>query len=275
MRELFSYNLLYKVKEDVTEELEPGKKTITTKLVEKPVRVILKEQNRADMSAANSVYQIEWSDAIRKGILPRSLISKKFRESEGILTPNEIKALEEINKIIEDVKDEYQTINSKETKSKEDEDKIQELMEKFSWANEQLASLEEVNESLFQNSAENLAWSKQLMFNILNLSHVEFVPGKIIPYTQGDTLDEKLEYLDKIAADESSDESKEKARLYDEILSINTEFLKLVSTGKVTKEQFPAIRESIEKKEVKIEPPAEEVKKESKIEVIPAEDKIV
>ena len=275
MRELFSYQLFYKKTEDVTEELEPGKKTITTKLVEKPVRVIIKEQNRADLSAANNVFQIEWSDCIRKGILPRSLISKKFRESSGILTENEVKALEEINKIIEDVKEEYQAISAKEVKSSEDEEKIKELMEKFSWANEQLTSLEEVNESLFKNSAENLAWSKQLMFNILNLSYVEFVPGKIVPYVQGETLDEKLENLDKIAADESSDESKEKARLYDEILSINTEFLKLLTTGKITKEQFPAIRESIEKKEVKIEPPAEEVKKESKIEVIPAEDKIV
>lgn len=246
MKILFEYQLKTKVKEDFTEELEPGKKTITTKIVEKPVRVILKEPSRLDITAAQNVYEEEWSSLVRRGILPRSLISKKFRESNGIFTDTEIKALEEVSKTIEEIKSEYKVLLDKENKTKEDEDKIKDLVDRFNWTSQQLDSLDEVNQSIFQHSVETLAEQKSLIFNILNLSFVEFTSGKVVPYVYGDNLDEKLEALDKIAADDSTDEAKEKARLYDEILVINTEFLKLFNSGKITRDQFSEIKDKIE-----------------------------
>lgn len=262
MKELFWYNINTRVKEDVTEELEPGKKTITTKIVEKPVRVIIKEQNRADVMAANNVFEEEWANCIRRGLMPRSLINKKYREAGGILTKKEEEAVQEIKNVIDEVKSQYQEIDKKEVKTSEDQEKIKELILKFQWANAELTNLENIEESLYSHAAETIAFQKQLMYNILFLSHLEMIPGKIIPYVDGNTLDEKLENLDRIAADESSDEAKEKARLYDEILVTNTEFLKLLSSGQINKSHFDDLRKTIEKKdEVNVEPAAEDKEK--------------
>lgn len=248
MRELFSYTLQTKVKQEVVEELEPGKKTITTKLVDKPVKVIIREPSRKDLTESNNVYEEEWANAIRRGIMPRSLINKKYREAGGILTEKEEKAVEEIKNVIDQVREEYQEIEKKEVKTNEDQEKIKELILKFQWANAELTNLENIEESLYSHAAETLASQKQMIYNVLFLSHVEFTPGKIQPFVEGNTIDEKLETLDKIAADESTDESKEKARLYDEILTTNTEFLKLLANGQINRSNFEELRKTIEKK---------------------------
>ncbi len=244
MKELFSYNLKTKVRADITEETEPGKKVITTKIIEKPVRVIIKSPGRAEITESQNIYQITFSDGIRRGLLPRILISKIFRESNGILTQNELKDLEGVSKKIVDIQTEYEKI--KESADLKDKNRVKELLLEFSAANQKLEQLEEVNSSLFVNSAESIAGERQLIFNILFLSHIE-VDGKIIPLVNGNTVDEKLENFDKILdAESESFEAAEKAKLFDQILVINSEFLRLLNSGKITKEQFPFIKENIE-----------------------------
>ena len=248
MKEFFTYNLKFKSQEDVTEELEKGKKTITTKEVEKPVRVIIKEQSRQEITNSNNVYEEEWSSCIRRGILPRALISKTYRSGDGILTSDEVKVLDEINKKIEEIKEKYQEVNSKEEKSEEDNKEIEKLAAEFAWANAQLNSLEDVSESLFRHSAETLSFEKQLMYNILFLSYLEATPGQIVPLLEGETMDEKLASFDKIldVDEKSSFAAKEKARLYDEVIALNTEILKQYFTGKIQKTDLDQIKKNIE-----------------------------
>lgn len=272
MKTLFEYELKIKSKVDVTEEIEPGRKTIITKEIDKPVKVIIKQPGRAELTESINIYQIAYSDGIRKGLLPKILISKIFRESKGILTDSELKDLEGVSKKIVDIQDEYEKI--KDSTDSKDKEKVKELLSEFAAANQQLESLEEVNNSLFRNSVENIAAERQLMYNILFLSYID-IDGKIQPLVSGNTIEEKLESFDKIIEDESSDESKNLARLYDEILVINNEFLRLYLDGKISKDQFPDIRKNIENRSnkndlsehkedekvsappTKIEPPAE------------------
>lgn len=250
MKELFSYNLPYTVKERVTKAQEDGSEITTLENVEKKIRVIIKSQSREDVNQSTKIYKKEWCECVRDGILTRAVLDKQYRNSDGIFTESEQKELVSIGEEIESIKKEYKLIGEKykenEDKSDEDTKKIEELVVKFNNLQGQLNKLQDLEDSLYQNTAEAIASQKQLAYNTLFLTLVE-KDGKIEPYLRGDTLDQKLKSYDAIMEDTDTDDKKEKARLYATILDRNTQYINWLTRGLVTVDQLKEINDSLDK----------------------------
>lgn len=248
MKNLISYELKIKQKTDVTYPQEDGSKKVVTEEIDVPVKVILKEPNRAELEKANNVYQEYWADGVRRGLLPRAVLSKVYRQNEGIFTPKELELFKSVEDKIEEIRVEYKTIEVKTVKNPADEKRIKELVDEFSKQNEELSGLEEINEALFQNSVENLAGQKVVMWQLLFLSYIE-KDGKFISLVDGETLDQRLSNFDKILEDQS-EEGKSRAELYGKILDRNGYFLNLLYRGKIDKSQLAELNHRIENPEL-------------------------
>lgn len=250
MKNLIEYTLKIKSKEDVTETLENGDKIIKSVEVEKPVKVVLKEPSRQETNKAREFYLVELSNALRAGILSRAVLDKMYRQNEGVLTESELKRIDKIRNRLDEIRVEYQKFPQKpEDQTDEEKTKINDLINEFTVITRDLEQLEEGLESLFSNSAESVAQSKQALWNVLFLSFIE-KDGKLRPVVEGETLDERLDAFDKILEAQNTEDEKNRAALYNEILTRNGSFVNLLSKGKVEQSQLKELNDKIESGEI-------------------------
>ena len=94
MNEIYSFTVeLSKEKEKKVEKTIIDKDTgeektvsVNEKFTEKePVRVILKEPNRRQIEEADMEYSIEISQCIKRGILTKAMLAKKYSDSGGLM----------------------------------------------------------------------------------------------------------------------------------------------------------------------------------------------
>ena len=103
-------------------------------------------------------------------------------------------------------------LNDKESKSDDDNKKIEELINEFAGLNEILNSIDSYVNSIFSNSAEVSSENRQSTYFCLFLTYIN-VNGKDKVLIEGETLEEKLRSCDAILDDES-ESSKQKVELY-------------------------------------------------------------
>lgn len=255
MKELFSYQLPFKQKQEITETLPNGDKITKSVDKESLVKIIIKEPTRKEIQEAKDVYNREWSRCVTNGIVTRAILDKKYRAENGIFTPNEIKNLEDTQKRIKEIREEYSVLDKIPNKSVEDNEKINDLLNEFSNIQKSLDELENLNEDLYSNTAESIAKQKEIMYNILYLSYIE-EKGKPVSLIDGENMEEKLENYDAIL-----DKNDEKSKLYYKIIERNGYFVNMLSRGKLEVSQLEALNkkwdeidtESTKKEEVKQE----------------------
>jgi hypothetical protein len=247
MKHLFTYQLPYKSKEKVTKVQEDGSELSTWEDVEKHIKVIIKEPSRRDSEAAQNIYQETWSDAVRRGILTRAIIDKTYKNSDGFLSSDELKSIDAVIEKIREIREQFVKFKDlKEEELTEDQKlEIKNLTEQFNIAQSELSSLELRAESLYRNSAETIASEKQLLHNILFLSFVE-KDGKIEPLVSGGTVQEKLDKFDAILENQSTDEAKQRAILYDTILYRNGKYISYLSQGRILPSQLEEINKQVD-----------------------------
>lgn len=235
MKELFSYTLPLKQKQEITETLPNGDKITKSVDKESLVKIIIKEPSRKEIQEAKDVYNREWSRCVTNGIVTRAILDKKYRAENGIFTPSEIKNLEDTQKRIKEIREEYSVLDKIPNKSVEDNEKINDLLNEFSNIQKGLDELENLNEDLYSNTAESISKQKEIMYNILYLSYIE-ERGRPVPLIDGDSLEDKLENYDVIL-----DKNDEKSKLYYKIIERNGYFVNMLSRGKLEVSQLDAL----------------------------------
>ena len=80
MKELFSYTLPLKQKQEITETLPNGDKITKSVDKESLVKIIIKEPSRKEIQEAKDVYNREWSRCVTNGIVTRAILDKKYRK---------------------------------------------------------------------------------------------------------------------------------------------------------------------------------------------------
>ena len=235
MKELFSYTLPLKQKQEINETLPNGDKITKSVDKESLVKIIIKEPSRKEIQEAKDVYNREWSRCVTNGIVTRAILDKKYRAENGIFTPSEIKNLEDTQKRIKEIREEYSVLDKIPNKSVEDNEKINDLLNEFSNIQKGLDELENLNEDLYSNTAESISKQKEIMYNILYLSYIE-ERGRPVPLIDGDSLEDKLENYDVIL-----DKNDEKSKLYYKIIERNGYFVNMLSRGKLEVSQLDAL----------------------------------
>jgi hypothetical protein len=151
------------------EEVEVSKK------VEKkiPYEVLIKEPSRRQLEEADMEYSIEISRCIKKGILTKAMLAKKYSDTGGILTEKDAERLVDLYGDLSELEREAAKSGIKTTGVVEEgsSDKTKELYGKLALTRRDIVNLESSYQSLFNHTADIKAQNRVILWYILHLAH--------------------------------------------------------------------------------------------------------
>ena len=214
MKEIYSFEVeLEKEVEKAVEKTiidkdsgEEKKLSVNEKVIEKEsVRVIIKEPNRRQIEEADMEYSIEMSQCVKRGILTKAMLAKKYSDSGGLLAEEDARLLTSKYADLSKLQTDFTRIATKSGgKSKEDETKETKIIGEIAELRREIVNMETAYASLFNHTADTKAQNRVILWYVLNLAYVargEEDPEEFFP---GETFEEKEQvYYD---FDETDDE---------------------------------------------------------------------
>ena len=193
--------------EESTNENNELVKTIKKIKEEKPVEFAIKKPTRSMLDDAELFYGVRLAEAIKAGMLTRTLMVKKYDKDGGIFTEGEVEKIKLLLEELANVQLKYQLYIDKEEKKEELTD--EEKKEKLNLENQvntlrlELIELENTKNNIFEQTAENRAKNKVMMWWVLFLSHKKEGENYVPLFGEG-TYEQRLKKYDEI--EEGEDE---------------------------------------------------------------------
>ena len=204
MKEIYSFTVeLDKEVEKAVEQTiidketgEEKKVSVNEKVIEpQPYRVILKEPNRRQMEEADMEYSIEMSQCVKKGVLTKAMLAKKYSDSGGLLAEEDAKKLNTKYAELADLQNSFARLA---TKTDKDSDEIVEkkdnILAKIASLRRQIIEIETAYSSLFNHTADVKAQNRVIMWYVLNLTYVADGEEDAEEFFKGNTYEEKESY---------------------------------------------------------------------------------
>jgi uncharacterized membrane-anchored protein YhcB (DUF1043 family) len=155
-------------------------------------------------------FSVEMSKCIKRGILTKAMLAKKYSDSGGLLTEDDSKDLIRLYKELAELQNSLGKSMAKKKKSAEEKEREGELTEQFASTRKRIVELETTYQNVFNHTADTKAQNKTVMWYLLHLSAVVGPSGEEEPLFLGDTHEEKENsYYQK---DEEGDEVHELSR---------------------------------------------------------------
>ncbi len=207
MKRIYEFVLPKEVttKETSKEKDKDGSEVTVTKDVTKNVDqdYFIRRPTRRLYDDAELFYGVKLSEGIKAGLLTRALLAKRFSNDGGILSEREKTEFGDLYTEVFDKQVELQSLNLKtrEQRTKKENQEFQELTEWLSNARERIQEFESSQSSLYDQTAENRARNKTILWWVLNLAHgVE--DGKEIPFFGEGGYEEKIKKYDEMEEDD-------------------------------------------------------------------------
>ncbi len=195
MKELFDFTVKINKEVEKTETREEDGKTITvtSKVKEDvPVRIVFKQPSRRDTEEAEIQFSVEMSNCIKKGILTKGMLVKKYSDTGGIFSEDDDKRLTAMYIDIAKLQREYVVL---ENGTAEQKQKAEVVLEKLAATRKEMVDLESTYLNLFNNTADVIAQNNIIRWFCINLAHKQEGNGKIEPLFTGSTYEQKLENM--------------------------------------------------------------------------------
>ena len=196
--------------EEKTKEKRKNKKTGTqeevevSKKVEKkvPHEIFLKQPSRRQLEEADMEYSIEISRCIKKGILTKAMLAKKYSDTGGILTEKDAQRLVDLYSELSDLEMEIAKTGSHPNNLKEGDKK---LGGKVAMTRREIVNLESAYQSLFNHTADIKAQNRVILWYMVTLAYIK-KEGEENPVR----LFEGKEFEDRINAFYNQDDNDDK-----------------------------------------------------------------
>ena len=215
MKILYTFNvkkeeIVEKVEKTKEGDVEVEKKTKVKELVDK--KYFLKKPVRKDFEAGKLFYGVKLADGVRDGLLTRSMLIKRFSDDGGILSPNQ---KDKYSKLYADFfikQNQLQKLLLQDVTKVDEKEKTKIESDLLLLRNE-IQDFETSNSSIFENTAENVARDKTILWWVLHLAFKE-EDGKELPFFDGNTYNEKLDAYDVILEKEDEHLSSAKDKFF-------------------------------------------------------------
>jgi hypothetical protein len=170
-----------------------------------PVKLAIKKPTRSLFDEAELFYGVRLSEGIKAGLLTRALLAKRFNNDGGVLSDEEQKEYNDLYLQFFNLQTEFQRLSIKEEAIRTEEEKkqIQNVIEKMNLSRERLQRYEMAQANLFEQTAENRARNKTIMWWVLQLSLIQGEDKKFKELFQDGTYEDKLKRYDEIEESES------------------------------------------------------------------------
>lgn len=264
MKKLFEFKLDREVTETVSESSKNDKgETVTTeKEVTKSFKqkVVLKKPTRSLFDDAELFYGVKLSEGIKAGLLTRALLAKRFSNDGGVLSEEDKDRYAELYLKLYETQLDIERLSStpEKKRSKSDQETLSGLLESSADLRRELTDFEMAQSSLFEQTAENRARNKTILWWVLNLSYLEDDDGNVESIFQGVSFEDKLDSYDEL---ESSEDE-----FHEELLKKLIYYVSFWYVGRVTsQEEFEQLlKDSGELPEEDEEPTKDEAPKKTK-----------
>jgi len=177
MKKLYEFKLpnKQKIKETTTEKNDQGQEVSTTTEVEKTVdrKFFIKRPTRRLFDEAELYYGVKLSEGIKAGLLTRALLAKRFSNDGGVLGDKEKEQFQGLYEELFEKQVEHQALSlkTKEERSAEENEKFEELQDWLKEARARVQEFEMQQSSLYDQTAENRARNKSILWWVLYLSY--------------------------------------------------------------------------------------------------------
>jgi len=195
----FKLNKVEEVDEIVADKNEKGEEIKVIKKIKKqtPFEFALKKPNRSLFDDAELFYGVKLAESIKAGMLTRTLMIKKYDGDGGIFTQNELDRIKDLLVQMGEVQKEGLLLEErKDNLSKEESVRLDLLNQNIDAFRMELIDIENNKNSLFEQTAENRAKNKTMMWWVLNLSYKK--QGEdYLPFFNGTTFEQKIRSYDE------------------------------------------------------------------------------
>jgi len=148
---------------------------------------------RRQIEEAETEYAVEMSNCVRKGILTKNMLAKKYADTGGVLSEETAKELNRYYHELNQLTSEHSRLKTLKSKTKKTKSRLQEIEEKIVNIRRDIVDIESANLSLFNNTAESRAQSKVITWYAVNLTYEE-KDEEWQQYFEGDTFEDKEEF---------------------------------------------------------------------------------
>lgn len=197
-KELYSFTI-FEDKEVTVEETRVDETTqeeivVKKKVIEKsPIQIILKKPTRRQVEEADLEYSVEMSKCVKKGILTKAMLAKRYSDTGGMISENESNTLSELYKTIFDLQSENERLEASVNKSDEIVSRQKEILEELSSARKKIIDIESGYRALFDHTADSKAQNRVLLWYIINLTYIKKESDdKEKPFYKGKEFEDKL-----------------------------------------------------------------------------------
>jgi len=192
-----------------TKEKEKVTKTRTVKK-EVPYEIRIAQPSRRQIEDADMEFSIEMSKCIKKGILTKAMLAKKYSDSGGLLSEEDSSELIRSYRELAELQNDLGRLMAKKKKTEQETKKEEQLTESFAATRKRIVDLETTYQSVFNHTADTKAQNKTILWYMLNLSYITGPDEKELPFFAGDTTEAKEESY--YILDENEDEVFDLAR---------------------------------------------------------------
>jgi len=250
MREIYSFTFEKEEKFKKTEtkkvinpETKEEEELSVTKEVSEavPYRLIMKQPTRRQIEDAELEFSVEMSNCIKRGILTKAMLAKKYSDTGGLLAEEDAKALTKMYVEYGQLSQESEKLQIKNVKADKDTERLKEISGEIALLRKDIIGVETSYSNLFNHTADVRAENKVVQWYILNLTFVQKGDEEgMNPLFEGRDFEQKLQvYYD--LEEEGND-------LYDIVGGKVAAFFSFwyYSSGAVSTEDFKKLDDDIE-----------------------------
>jgi len=201
-------------KVDVSTNEKGEEVKITSKIkVNAPIKLSIKKPSRGLFDEAELFFGVRLSEGIKAGLLTRALLAKRFSNDGGVFSDSDKEEYTKLYVKLFELQTEFQRVSLKEEKDRSESEKSEykRIIKEIAQTREKLQDYEFAQASLFEQTAENRARNKTIMWWVLQLSQLQDDEGKFQDLFKGSSYEEKLEAYDLV--EEKSEDSWERKAL--------------------------------------------------------------
>ena len=203
MREIYSFTFEKKEKVKKTETStvkneETGEEeevSVTKEIVESvPYRLVMKQPTRRQIEEAELEFSVEMSNCIKRGILTKAMLAKKYSDTGGLLAEDDAKALTKMYVRYGELSQESEKLQIKNVKTEKDEVRISEISGEIALLRKDIINVETSYSNLFNHTADVRAENRVIQWYILYLTFVQKEDeDELSPLFDGNDFEQKLQ----------------------------------------------------------------------------------
>ena len=252
MKTMFEFDI-YHEKEVEKVEVSTNEKGEEVKVTSKvkttvPVKLAIKKPTRSLFDEAELFYGVRLSEGIKAGLLTRALLAKRFNNDGGVLSEEEQKEYNDLYNNFLNLQVDFQKLSLKQESLRTEEEKseLAKIIEKMTQTREMIQKYEMAQANLFEQTAENRARNKTIMWWVLQLSLIEGEDKKLKELFGEGTYEDKLKRYDEI---EESELGLEKIALQKLLYLISFWYIGRAATQEEFSKLLDAINKDVKKAE--------------------------